>query len=157
MNRLCKVLHTHTHKCIRRRTLSSGHSFRNPSMRLQIFGLSFYFRFPHPLKPGLLHVFCRNGSCGPRPWMPVFSQEHSFTERVINQNLGPNETSDRTLTVTERTQAPLSGNERREQGFEVPGAARGPASAPPFFPLFPVPPPASFIIPSESLTCYSPQ
>lgn len=89
--------------------------------------------------------------------MPVFSQEHSFAERVINQNLGPNETSDRTLTVTERTQAPLSGNERREQGFEVPGAARGPASAPllPFVSsclLSPPTPSLPFIIPTESLT-----
>lgn len=93
-----------------------------------------------------LHVFCRNGSCGPRPPMPVFSQEHSFAERVINQNLGPNETSDRTLTVTERTQAPLSGNERQEQGSRCP-TQRGASSAPPF-PLFPPvfsPPPPPFL------------
>lgn len=80
---------------------------RRPSL-LQAFRL---FQVSPPPNQAL-HVFCRNGSCGPRPRMPVFSQEHSFAERVINQNLGPNETPDRTLTVTERTQAPLSGEMR---------------------------------------------
>lgn len=76
----------------------------------------FYKSSASPPPNQALHVFCGNGSCGPRPRMPVSSQEHSFAERVINQNLGPNETSDRTLTVTESAQAPLSGNERQEQG-----------------------------------------
>lgn len=66
--------------------------------------------------------------------MPVSSQEHSFAERVINQNLGPNETSDRTLTVTESAQAPLSGNERQEQGSRCP-TQRGDQPQPPLLPF----------------------
>jgi hypothetical protein len=68
---------------------------------------------PAPPDPAL-HVFCRNGSLGSRPQRPVFSQEHIFAGRVINQILGPNETTDTTLTVTERTQAPLGRNERHK-------------------------------------------
>lgn len=154
MNRLCEVLQK---KHQTKRTLPSGHSFPNPSL-LPAFLL---FQVSPPPNQAL-HVFCRNGSCGPRPRMPVFSQEHSFAERVINQNLGPNETSDRTLTVTERTQAPLSGNERREQGFEVPGAARGPASAPllPFVfsgLLFPPTPPPFLYLSYRIPDCCNPR
>lgn len=112
----------------------------------------FYKSSASPPPNQALHVFCGNGSCGPRPRMPVSSQEHSFAERVINQNVGPNETSDRTLTVTKSAQAPLSGNERQEQGSRCP-KQQGDQLQPPFFPLFPpVCSPISFIIPTESLT-----
>lgn len=59
--------------------------------------------------------------------MPVFSQEHIFAGRVINQSLGSNETTDTTLTVTKRTQAPLERNQRHRASIPGTRAPGGPS------------------------------